>query len=181
MIKLQNTKLNNNMLHVTRYTLHKKRGFTVIELLIYMALLTGFLLILTRVFSSTLDIQLDSEANSSIQQDSRYILSRLTYDIQRAQAVTTPAAIGGSGSTLALTISGVTNTYTLSGNNLTLTNASPAAQLNSQNSSVSAVLFKRIGNAGGKDTVQLSFTLTSVVKRLQGSDVKSFQTTVGRR
>jgi type II secretory pathway component PulJ len=174
-------KLKTQKLHATCYMLHKKKGFTIVELLIYMTLLSGFLLLMTRIFSSTLDVQLESESQSAIQQDSRYILSRLTYDIQRATSVTTPATQGGSGATLAMVIGGVTNTYALSGTNLTLTNSNPADQLNSINTQVSGLLFKRIGNVGGKDTVQVQFTLTSSTKRIQGADVKSFQTTVGLR
>lgn len=165
----------------TSFQINQKKGFTLVELLLYMTLLTGFLILLTRIFSSTLDTQFDSQAQAAIQQDSRYILSRLTYDLHRAESVTTPAAQGATGGTLAIVINGVTYTYTLNGSNLVLTNSNPADSLNSVNTLVSGLSFRRLGNPGGKDTIQLQFTLTSKVKRLPGSDVKSFQTTIGLR
>jgi hypothetical protein len=36
-------------------------------------------------------------------------------------------------------------------------------------------------DGGNKDTVQISFTLTSIVKRIGGEEVRDFQTTVGIR
>lgn len=181
MFKSLNLK-NSLKIFPTSPRLRGARGFTLVELLLYMTLLTGFLILLTRIFSSTLDTQFDSEAQSAIQQDSRTIISRLSYDIHRATSVTTPTTLGGSGSTLVLVIAGENYTYTVSGTNLILTTTSqPADPLNSVNTLVSGLNFKRLGNPGGKDTIQMQFTLTSKVKRLPGADVKSFQTTVGLR
>jgi len=160
-----------------------KKGFTIVELLLYMTMLTGFLMVLTRIFTASFDVQFDSESQASIQQDGRYILSRIAYDIKRAQSISTPAAVGNSGNTLALTINGISYIYTLTGNNLTLTTNSQTDQLNSYSTQVSGLTFKRIGNGGvGKDTVQIQFTLTSIIRRSGGQhDAKSFQTTVGLR
>lgn len=161
-----------------------QKGFTIVELVLYMAMLTGFLAILMRIFTSSFDVQLDSQSQSAIEQDGRFILSRLTYDIARADSITTPSTLGGQGSTLVLVIGGVNYTYTLTGNNLTLTANSQTDQLNSFNTQVSSVTFKRIGNsgAGNKDTVQIQYTLTSAITRTGGQhDTKSFQTTIGLR
>src|SRR3990167_8822134 len=95
-----------------------KRGFTLIEIIIYMALLSIFLLTLTDIFVSILDVQLESDATSAVEQDGRFLLSRLAYDINRANAITIPGAIGSSSNSLEMTIAADTYTYTLSGSDL---------------------------------------------------------------
>lgn len=158
----------------------KQKGFTLVEIILYMALLSIFLIVLTDIFVSILDVRRESEATSAVEQDGRYILNRFMYDIPRASSVTTPASLGGSGSTLAIVIGGTNYTYSLSGGNLQL-NDGTINNLNSSGTSLSDISFQRIGNSGGKDTIKIQFTLTSVTTRPKGSEVRTFQTTVGRR
>jgi prepilin-type N-terminal cleavage/methylation domain-containing protein len=156
-------------------------GFTLVELLLVMALFAMLLTVLTDMFASIMNIQTESKANSSISEDGRFILSRLSYDVQRASSVTTPASLGTSGSTLAVVIDGVTYSYALASGNVQLTNNQGTNNLNSSESTVSALTFQRLGNVSGKDTVRISFTLTSEANPKQGKQVETFTTTVGRR
>ena len=162
-----------------------KRGFTLIEIIIYMALLSIFLLTLTDIFVSILDVQLESDATSAVEQDGRFLLSRLAYDINRASAITTPGAIGSSSNTLVMTIGTDTYTYLLSGNNFQLrVNAGTPDNLNSSESAISSPTFQKIANSavgGTKETIRINFTVSSVTQRTQGPEVRNFQTTVGRR
>ncbi len=147
------------------------------EMLLYMAILGIFLTVLTQVFVDSLNVQLSSEATSSISQGGLFILSRLSYDIARAQSVTVP-----SSTTLQLTINSVNYTYALSGNTLQLTNDLGTDQINSYDANVSSLSFQKIGNTGGKYTVKINFTLTSkVIQKGISSQTGSFQTTVGLR
>src|SRR5689334_20376440 len=107
------------------------KGFTMVELLLYMGLLAIFLTMLTRLFTATLDVQLGSEATGMVEEDSRYIYSRFAYDISRANAVVVPVALGISSNTLTIMIGSVANTYSLSGTNLMLANNLGAGALNS--------------------------------------------------
>ena len=66
----------------------KHRGFTLIELLVYMGIFSILLVVLTEMLVSILNLQLDSTATSSVDQDNRFIQQRLTYDIQRAKSFT---------------------------------------------------------------------------------------------
>src|SRR5258707_6844496 len=88
----------------------KKNGYTLIEILLYLALLTIFLYSLTNLFIGSLDVKLETEANSAVAEDGRYLLTKLRYDITEASSITTPGAVGNAGSTLKL-VSGAT-TYT---------------------------------------------------------------------
>jgi prepilin-type N-terminal cleavage/methylation domain-containing protein len=157
------------------------RGVTLFEMLIVMALLSIFLVLLTSVFSVSLDSQTQTQAFSAVATDGRYLVARLEYDIQRASAVTTPASLGGSGSTLVLTISGSSYTYALSSGTLQLTDPTGTANLTGNRATVSGLSFQRIGNASGKDTVRYSFTLTSTAQTHAGATSQAFTGTAELR
>ena len=160
----------------------KNRGFTIVELIIYMGIMSVLLLVLTDLFISVLDIQSESEVTSAIQQDGRYILTRLNYDLTQVKTITTPT-LGTTTPNLIVTISGQTYSYQLTGPNLTLSiNGAPGNQLNSYASSISGLTFTRLGNGIGKeDTIRISFDLTSIVNRSNGPQTTNFLTTVGLR
>lgn len=157
------------------------RGFTLVELIIYMGLLVIFLLVLSNIFASILDVRTESESISAVEQDGRFIMARLSYDINRATSVSTPASLGGSGSSLTLVIGAVNYTYALSGGNLVLTNDLGTNNLNSSESTISSLSFQKLGNSGGKETVKIQFTVNSVAQRDKGAETQTFYITGGRR
>lgn len=165
----------------SKKTCNRKGGFTIVELLIYMALLSGFLIITTELFASIMDVKLESESVSSVEQDGRYILTRLAYDIPQSSSITTPNTLGSTTTSLVMVISGITYTYSINGDNLQLVNNLGTNNLNSTESKISDVSFRKIGNAGGKETIKLNFTVTSATTGNTGPEVRTFNTTIGRR
>ena len=160
----------------------KQHGYTLIELLIYMGIFSILIISLFQLFTSILDSQAESDTTASVSEDGKFLLSRLSYDIQQSSAITTPASIGSSGNSLQLTIAGINYTYTVNNGNLVLTNSLEAnAPLNGYNTTVSNVSFTRLGNTTGKQVITLTFTLTSKTTRQSGPEVKTFQTTIGVR
>lgn len=160
----------------------KRAGFTMVELLVYMGIVAVLLVILTDIFTSSLSAQLESESYATLEHDERFIISRLQYDMLRAESITTPAGIGGSGSSLQLVIDGVTYTYALNGGLLEITNNNGTDQLNSIYSSISNLTFTRIGNSlSGESTIRVSFRITSTITQNDGMDEKDVQTTLGLR
>lgn len=155
----------------------KNTGFTLVELLIYIGLLTILMTILTRLFTAILDVQLSSEATGAVEEDSRYIYSRLAYDITRSDSIVTPVSPGESSNSLTITIGPVFNTYSVSGSNLML----GADQLNSSGTIISNLSFYRLGNLNGKDSIQIKFTITSTTQNVSGPDTKNIETTIARR
>lgn len=152
---------------------YKQSGFTLLEMLIYMGLSAIFLVSLSQVFVMIANVRLGAQALSMVQQDGQYLLSRLNYDISNSQTISTPA-IGQTSNTL------VTNSFTYSLNNgdLEITDSSGTEALNSSESKISNLQFLHLGTPP-KDTIQVSFTLTSVAKSLSGEEVKNFKTTLG--
>jgi Tfp pilus assembly protein PilW len=158
----------------------KQKGFTIIEFLIYSALLLIFLYIMTGLFTQILDTQLLSESTSPLTQDSRYIFARLTYDIRRATSIATPSAIGQQTSTLGLVIGGQSYAYAPVG--LTLTESDPTGTraLNSYGTQVSNLSFRRYGNVGGKPSIRVILTLTGVASSSSGVHTQDFSATIGQ-
>jgi len=153
-----------------------RQGFSIVELLIYIGLLAILMVIMTRVFTSIIDVQLSSEATGSVEEDGRYIYSRVAYDIDRASGVVTPANAGDISNSLTLLIDGMANTYTLVSGNLMLENALGLNQLNSVGTNVSNLSFQKIANS-----IQIKFTISSTTQQINGPDTKNIETTVALR
>ncbi len=161
--------------------LKNQRGFTLVEMLLYFGLFSILLLVLARLFVSILEIKMESQSVSSVQQDSRFIFARLEYDFSRASSVTTPATLGASSSSLVLQIDGGSYTYSLSNGKLQVTNSQGTFPLNSSESQVSAVTFRRLGHAGGKPTIKMDIDIESATIRDKGRETRSLETTLGLR
>lgn len=156
-------------------------GSTLIELLLYMVIFVSLLGMLLGVFSSIINVQLESEATSSVTTDGNFILARIGYDIGQAETVSSPAAPGAGGDTLQLVISGVSYAYAQSIGALTLTRGSATDILTGVDTTISNLTFLRLGNGGGKHSIRISFTLTSKTVKRTGPEVRSFQTTIAMR
>src|SRR3989344_9090196 len=70
------------------------RGVTLIELLLYMGLLALFLLVLTDIFVAITSVRTETETTSAVEQDGRFIISRLAYDVSRADSISIPPQLG---------------------------------------------------------------------------------------
>jgi type II secretory pathway pseudopilin PulG len=160
------------------------KGYTLIEFVIYTGILAILLGVLSSIFTSIVDVQLESTATSSVNQDGRYLLSKLLYDAKSASTsgILAPAN-PGTASTMQLTINSINYTYSASssGNLQVVNNSTGAANaLNSYDTSISGLTFTRVGNGGSSDTVRVAFTLKSrTVERAGVQETKSFQTTLG--
>lgn len=149
-----------------------KRGFTLIELLIYFGLMAILITVLTNIFLSVLEAQLESASVSVVEIDGRYVLSRLIYDIHRSIDIVAPAIGQTSITGLTLNIGGISHTYTLTDGALYLDGS---ARLTSIDTAISDLSFTRIGNGIDNDTLQISFTVTSLAQS------QNYQTTVSLR
>lgn len=145
-------------------------GTTIIELLIYMALLVIFLTVLMDVFVTTLDFKLQTESVSALNQDTRYILAKISYDVYNAKTFTVTAG----GQELDLTnYNGTINRYTVSGGDILLN----SVKLNGLDTKVGSISFTKIGA-----TVQVTLNMQSQIIT-QGNQQKTqdVQVTLGTR
>jgi prepilin-type N-terminal cleavage/methylation domain-containing protein len=162
-----------------------KKGFTLIELVLYIGILSILLGVMSSIFTTVVGVQLESNATSSVDQDGRYLLSKLLYDVKSSSAIVTPANPGNVASSMQITINSINYTYSLDSNsNLQVVNNSTNEinVLNSYNTSVSNLTFTRIGTGGSSDTIRVAYTLTSRGKELANQqETKSYQTTLGEQ
>jgi len=158
-----------------------KNGFSLIELILYGALLSVFLVVMTDLFVTSLDVKLESEATSATEQDGRYILSKFISESSQADDVLVPINIGDTSDQLQVAINGQVHTFFLANGDLMLTDASTSARMNSSETTISNVTFERIGNESGKNSIRIAFVVTSVTQRNSGPETRSFQTSIGLR
>ena len=144
------------------------KAFTLVEILIYMGIMAIFLTVLTNIFLTVLDVQLQSEATSNVQIDARYILSRLVYDIHRAGSISTPASAGQTANTLVTNVA----SYASASGNLQINGID---NLNSFATNLTNFSVTRLGNPSGKHTLTINFTL------IDQTETKDYQISVGLR
>jgi len=173
---MKNTKeKKRSALYAQRFT---SSGTTLVELIIYMGILTALLIPFTQLFGSALDVRRETEAVSYTLFDSRYIFSKLKYDIANADSISTPSALGSQSAVLTIVKSGINHSYQLSGGRLLL----DGVALNGHSTTISNVSFLRLGNLNGKHSLRASFTVTGLVRKSSGSqETKTITTTFGLR
>lgn len=166
-----------------KINIFSQKGITVIEMILYMTILSALLTMLTSIFVSALDVQSESNASSSVEQDGNYILARLAYDIHRAQSINIPVTNGDTSDNFQIAINSVNYSYSVNlNNNLIISNDLGVNNLNNYATSVSDFLVQRLGNTGGiEDTLKINFTLSGRTKRVSGVETKNFQTNLSLR
>jgi hypothetical protein len=157
------------------------QGFTFIELTLYGLLLAIFLTAVSQIFLSALDVSMESETYVANELDSRYIFSRLTYDIYRASSVVVPSSVGAVAHTISLAVGGNSYIYASTSGNLTLTTPSGTNVLNSIDTSLDQFDVTRIGT--GSDSASLHILVTLKAKTIPhtGVQYKTYETTIGLR
>ena len=97
-----------NILHSSR-----TRGISLLELLIYIALLSGLMVIVSDAFIMLAKGRGQAEARSEVNSAIRFAGELIKQDVKNATAISAPT-LGTPGSTLSLTVSGNTIFYDMS-------------------------------------------------------------------
>jgi len=164
------------------------KGFSLIELILYMGLTSTLIAVMSQVFLATLSVRIESEYTSSVQQDGRFIMARLGHDIRKAQAIISPEiGVASSSMTLAILEGGVSQTYqyVVDGSQLSLVTASGAALLHSDRTNISNFSIRRLGNSAteedGLDTISIILDLIGNADVESGQQTLHMQTTISQR
>lgn len=137
-----------NYFHCTTKTQYQTwcRGFSLLELLIYIAILSGLIIISANMFILLSRGQGQSSAKSEVDSSVRFATELIRQDIKNASAVSTPS-LGTPSSTLSLTRGGVTILYDVSGGILRRKEgAATAVPVTNSNTTVGTPTFTRIEN-----------------------------------
>jgi type II secretory pathway pseudopilin PulG len=158
-----------------------KEGFTIIELLLYMGILSILLLVFIDLFISMGRLRTETEAISNVQQDSNYLFDKFIYDIHQASLVSVPALPLAQTKTLNLVINGTNYTYSSQSGNLILSDGTNNYQMNGYDTTLTNLLFTRFGSGDINDVIKINLSITSRVKNQKGYETQSFETMVGLR
>ena len=124
----------------------KCRGFSLLELLIYVAILSGLVVVISSTFISLSKGNGQSQAKSEVNSAIRFATELLRQDLKNASAVTVPS-VGTPSATLTLTRGGVTIIYDVSGGILRRKEgAADPVNVTTSSVTVSAPVFTRIEN-----------------------------------
>lgn len=159
----------------------QKKGFTLVEMVVYMGILSLLLVVFIDMFALLVSKQLETESLSAVQQDSNYIFARLSYDFGRATSISLPMVPSSPSATLRLFIGSTSYDYYVSSSSLIATSSSTLNQLNSSDTVISNLSFQRLGVGGLKDVVQVKCDISSKVLQQSGYEVTHFSTTFGTR
>jgi len=158
-----------------------KRGFTLIELIIYMAIFAIVLAIAVDLFffSKTLANQIAQE--QEVDRNARVAFLEMTQTIRSATSVTSPA-LGASNGNLYLNSNAIH--YFVNGSGiLQKTDGGQTRDLTSDEVSIQNLTFTNRGETGKQPSVVISFTVqtNSLIYGQAGYINKNFQTTVQLR
>lgn len=159
-------RLFSNELQTKHYKLNTKRGATIIELLLYMSILSFFLIALVLFALNIIQGGSKSNNESHTYADARYLSERIKYEIRNASDIQTANSNFGvnlattAGSKLTLTAASPNNPTVIdvsSGRARIALGATSAVELNSNMVNVTDLTFT---NYSGTNTKNISFTLT---------------------
>lgn len=166
-----------------------KKGISLLELLIYIALLSGLMVIIADSFLSLSRGRGQAEARSEVQGAVRFAAERIRQDIKAASAVSVPA-LGTPGSTLQMTVGGTTILYdTLAGQLRRKEGAAAPVEITGTNIFVDTPTFTRlenynpkIGTTGATTTaIQMAMTFHHSASSTDWAYADSLRTTITLR
>ena len=136
-----------------------KTGFTMMELLVVMGIMAILVVVMTEMLQSILVTRLESGAESAVDADIRYSVSRLQYDLARANSISAPNE-GVTTESLSLVIDGSTYVYSVIDNQLWLTiDGGESGRLQSTVSTIEEFSVTRMNNQGGKQSVRIVISM----------------------
>ena len=140
-------------------------GFTLVELLLYVATLSIMITAVSIFLSLLLQMRTKNRVIAEVEQQGILASMKITQAIRNSILINTPAA-GASGSTLSLTVTPVSSSptlFALSGGAVTMTEGAGAAVgLTNNLVSVSGLTFSNLSRAGTPGTVRVQFTITYI-------------------
>src|SRR3989344_1950392 len=146
----------------TFYILNSRRGFTIIELLIFTAIFSIMSVAFLSALVSAIQIQVKQLATSEVNQQSQFLLDTIQYYVQSASLVELPSDTATTTLKLRTSSSSTDPLYIyLSGDVVYLkqTDSGAAEALTSSKVAVSNLTFTKRANNPGHDSVNVLFTI----------------------
>lgn len=140
-----------------------KQGFTLVELLLFLALFSALTVILSSIFMTALETQLSIGTRTSLDVQRDFIERRILYDLRNASNVSIPSEYDTTSQALELTVDGVSHVYSVVDNRLVLTKDSNSLFLTDDSISVSSVDVQLQGESADNPIVSVAIVFEGSV------------------
>jgi Tfp pilus assembly protein PilW len=145
------------------YITRSAAGFTLIEMLLYVALVSMLLIAITGFFGLSADARVKNQTIAEVDQQGTQVMDYITQTIRNASSISAPA-IGTSASSLTAVVPTASLSPTvisLNGTALqTVEGSASAVPLTSSRVQVSSLTFKNLARSGTNANLQISFVIT---------------------
>jgi prepilin-type N-terminal cleavage/methylation domain-containing protein len=144
----------------------RQAGYTLIELLVYSAMISVLLTAVIGFLTLTIDARVKAETITQVDLQGAFAMDYITQTIRNATSITTPAAAGsGASLTLVVPTGSLSPTiFDLSGSSALEVKEGTAAYvpLTSNDLVISSLTFKNLTRSGSSGIVQVSFVVGHV-------------------
>lgn len=141
----------------------KTSGYTLIELLLYVVIISTLLTTVTLFFGMTVETRVKNQSIAEVNDQGVLVMDHITQTIRNASSISAPTP-GGSGSSLTLVVptSSLSPTiFNLNGTALQVKEGTTATiALTNNDIQVTNLTFKNLTRSGTPGNVQVSFTLS---------------------
>jgi type II secretory pathway component PulJ len=146
-----------------RYKNTKNKGFTFIELLLYISMFT-FVILSISIFLSTISFSnTKNQTIMEVENQGRFIMEHIKKSIRNSEAITSPGS-GGTSTSLTLDVYDAPSDptiYDVLGGNIRITEGiTSPEELNNDRVEVSNMSFQNLSRADTPGIVRIEFTLT---------------------
>ena len=139
-----------------------EKAFTLIEFLIYMAILATILVIMTGFFWDIIFGNIKETSYQEVQQNGRFALTKITQEIKKATGINIPLA-GSSSNTLSLAMANASlnpTIFDLANGKLRITQGTKGPlELTSDEARVSSLLFTNLSYPNTPGTIRIEMTI----------------------
>lgn len=163
--------------------MRNNRGFTLVEMLLYISLAGILIVVLISMFTLSLNARLKNQSMSEVNQQGIAAIEYMTNTLRNATAYTSPAA-GASANSLTATVPTASLSPTIFSLNGTILQvkegAAAAIPLTNSNVQITALSFKNLSRTSTPGVVQINLTVskTNPSSRNEFDYQKTFTTSV---
>jgi prepilin-type N-terminal cleavage/methylation domain-containing protein len=170
-----------NMRRSSPFDFPRRQGFTLVEVLISVAIFTVVIVAFITMFVAIANVQVGQSSTSVVSQESQFLLEKLQYYVESASIIQIPQDTPTSTLTLYMASSSLDPTYiTLATGTVYLqqSTSGPLQALSSNRVAISNLSFTRRANPPGHDSVSISFTISYNASNLAQGFSQMFQTSI---
>lgn len=161
---------------------HSRQGFTLLELIVFVAIFSFTIVGFISILVSITKVQVKQGAAAEVSQQSQYVLQTLQYYVERSSLIEADANTASSSVKLRMTSSAEDPTLIFTSGTTVYVKVGAGADLplTSSRVAVSNLSFIKKSNSPAKDSVSLSFTIAYSTQNLQQQFSQAFSSAIMR-